>query len=1023
MTSDQPLDRPNQFIFHWEHIFTALFLSGVVAAIASMLASLKPQRYSQLIAGNLAWRLGSKQPDYILLFSFVISFFLIYGGLYALAFYVLKANGAVAERSLRQLLIYSLLPFGILLGGVLVDPNKIVLETALEVVILSLLFVLLTIGFAIALAVKRVQNLSDQDYLNWVGGSLLYLLFASLVGSALTLFVGRVNLDWQLEKSGQVAIVSGIGFALLGWSLAKIWWQWSAKPMVFFSRLRFLLWAVQGFFPLFFFILVPTPWSANDGKYYGQPITLPLLVLLSGLVAATYVDWFLRFKKSVRIPDVASIFSVVSPLGLIALLLFVKSQAIEVNAIPADDYHWGEFLLPWWLFQSFHYIPFWDYEPARGLINYVPGFLANLFFGNSAFFGAAFSWTTGIYANPFLLLPYLSLGFLVVSQTIGTLPAFLAFLLMTSSNGVSEIDTVVTVCLCLWGNLFLKRQWSRWLAIWAVTGIAFLLFAPGQAGLLLLSTSPLAAFALVQAIRKERRSLISLTCGGSFLLGLLLWLTPLGKMLFGALRYAIEQSSINSIAYGIRWASSRDTNPNLSYSLWEVMRTSWILVGLVAGLLLFRAIVDKTWAVRGRYAIFAIPIVLLTVLFIPRAAGRIDPGAFSRLGIASTWSICLLLPISLITALEPHRKALSLMVVAVLGGMLVGLPSPEPLMSRPVQAIDISSVALMDGSQVGFPMMGEHIIIYSSKQLKRLRQIKRVLQAALNPGETYLDLTNHGADYFYLGYPPPIQAGAAYNLPHRNQQLRAVASLDATPPPISLIVADNILHDGGTLALRSHLLYRYVVAHYVPVKIEGLIYGVHPDRLERLQSLLAPLSINEVRVPSVELDLLDQAFLTQNLQRLPRSWGQSFDSLKSELQPVQEISDAAVPVLHSVEKTGKTYRVTGRDPHIDFDVSSLKLNGQDAGILTFDFLSDGQSAAPTLKFYWSSESGGNLSKEAVVRFSAKQGKVIVPLDAAPRWLLAKGIQTIRFEAADPVPLTFSLSHIELFQRSELPKGL
>ncbi len=1021
MTSDQPCDRPNQFIFHWEHIFTALFLSGVVAAIASMIASLKPQRYSQLIAGNLAWRLGSKQPDYVLLFSFVISFFLIYGGLRSLASYVLRANGAVAERSLRQLLIYSLLPFSILLGGVLVDPNKIVLETALEVVILSLLFVLLTIGFAVALAVKRVQNLSNQDYLNGVGGSLLYLLFALLAGSALTLFVGRVNLGWQLDKSGQVAIVSGVGFALLGGLLVKVWGRLSAEPTVFLSRLRFLLWAVQGFFPLFFFILVPTPWSMSDGKYYGQPITLPLIFLLTAMVVVAYIDWFLRFKKSACISDVTSVFSVVSPLCLIALLLFIKSQATEVNAIPADDYHWGEFLLPWWLFQSFHYIPFWDYEPARGLINYVPGFLANLFFGNSAFFGAAFSWTTGIYANPFLLLPYLSLGFLVVSQTIGTLPAFLAFLLMTSSNGVSEIDTVVTVCLCLWGNLFLKRQWSPWLAIWAVTGIAFLLFAPGQAGLLLLSTSPLAAFALVQALRKERRSLISLTCGGSFLLGLLLWLTPLGKMLFGALRYAIEQSSINSIAYGIRWASSHDTNPNLSYSLWEVMRTSWILVGLVAGLLLFRAIVDKTWAVRGRYAVFAIPIVLLTVLFIPRAAGRIDPGVFSRLGIASVWSVCLLLPIVLITALEPHRKALSLMVVAVLGGMLVGLPSSEPLMSRPVRTIEVSSLPLVNGSQVGFPMMGDRVIIYSAKQLKRLRQIKRVLQVALNPGETYLDLTNHGADYFYLGYPPPIQAGAVYNLPHRNQQLRAIANLDAAPPPIALMAAQNIEHDGGTLALRSHLLYRYVVAHYVPVKIEGLIYGVYPDRLARLQSLLTPSSPSDV-MPSAALNLLDQAFLTQNLLRLPRSWGQSFDTLKSELQLVQQISDA-IPVLTSVERTGTTYRVTGRDPHIDFDVSSLKLNGRDAGILAFDFLSDSQSAASTLEFYWSSESGGNLSEKTVIRFSAKQGKVIVPLDAAPRWLLAKGIKTIRFDVADPAPSAFSLSHIELFQRSELPKGL
>ena len=1022
MTSDQPLDRANRFIFHWEHIFAALFLSGVTAATASVFSSLKPQRYSQLVAGSLAWSLGSKQPDYVLLFGFIISFFLIYWALYALASYVLKTNGAAAEGSLRQLLIYALLPFGILLGGVLVSPDQIASQAAAEILILSLLFVLFAIGFAIALAVKRVQNLSTQDYLNWVGGSLLYLLFALLAGSALTLFVGRVNLNWQLEESRQVTIVSGVGLVLLSWPLAKIWRQLSATPTVFLLRLRFLLWAVQGFLPLFFFILIPTPWSANGGKYQGQPITSALLVLVSGLVVVTYVDWFVRFKKFVHTPNAASIFSVVSPLGLIAILLFIKSQAIEASAMPTDDYHWGEFLLPWWLFQSFHYIPFWDYEPARGLINYVPGFLASLFFGTSSAFSGAFSGLTGISAYPLLLLPYLGLGFLVVSKTIGTLPAFLSFLLMTSSNGVSEIDVMVTACLCLWGNFFLNRQWSRWLAVWAVTGLALLLFAPGQAGLLLLATSPLGAFALFQAIRKEQRSLIFLACGGSFLLGLLLWLTPLGKMLFGALRYAIEQSSINSIAYGIAWGQSRDTNPVLSYSLWEIMRTSWILVGLVAGLLLFRTIVDKTWAVRGRYAVFAIPIVLLTVLFIPRAAGRIGPGTLSRLGIASTWSICLLLPIVLIIALEPHRKAFSLMVVAVLGGMLVGLPSTEPLMNKPSQVIYVSPQTLVNETQVSFLNLGESITTYP-KQLARLNRIKRVLQAVLNPGETYLDLTNHGADYFYLGYPPPIQAGAVYNLPHQNQQRRAIARLDAAPPPIALLEANNILHDGGTLALRAHLLYRYVVAHYVPVKIDGLIYGVHPDRLERLQPLLTVPASQVGKVPAVQLALLDQAFLTRDLKNLPQSWGQSIDVLKSELQPVQQVSDQKISAMHSVEKAGQTYRITGSDPAVTFDISSLNLSGQDAGILTFDFGSDGQSTAP-LAFSWSSESAEKVSEEPIVRFSAKQGKVAIPLDAAPRWLLAKGIQTIRFDVADLASgSTFSLSHIELFQRTAVPRGL
>ena len=276
-----------------------------------------------------------------------------------------------------------------------------------------------------------------------------------------------------------------------------------------------------------------------------------------------------------------------------------------------------------------------------------------------------------------------------------------------------------------------------------------------------------------------------------------------------------------------------------------------------------------------------------------------------------------------------------------------------------------------------------------------------------------------------MGYPPPIQAGAFHNLPHRNQQLRAIKNLESALPPIALLAADNILHDGGLLPLRAHLLYRYVVAHYVPVKIEGLIYGVHPDRLERLRPLLTTLPKSQVgKVLTVQLALLDQAFLLQDLQKLPRSWGQSIDSLTSELKPVQQISDGAVPVMHSVEKVGKTYRITGRDPHIDFDVSGLNLNGQDAGILTFDFSSNRRSTPPNLEVYWSSKSGGNLSEETVTRFSAVQGKIIVPLDAAPRWLLAEGIKTIRFDVADPAPRsTFSLSHIELFQRTEMPKGL
>ncbi|MBD2019958.1 hypothetical protein H6F43_07120 [Leptolyngbya sp. FACHB-36] len=865
------------------------------------------------------------------------------------------------------------------------------------------------------------MNISSAPlYLEIVGGSLLYVLFALLVGSALTLAAGRINLAWKLNDSDQITIVALTGAILLCLPLARIWWKLTANISEFCSNLRFLLWAIQGVFPLFFFILMPTPWSTKDGAFYGYPVTLPLLLLLSSFVSITYVQWFRCFKvlSNKVTGGENALFAVVSPLCMLALLLFVKAQPVGASTIPLDDYHWGEFLLPWWLSQTFHFVPFWDYEPARGLINYVPGFLATLFLDGTA----ASHWATGTPANPLLLLPYLTLSYLVISRPIGALPAFLALLLMPTGNGFSEIDTILAVCLCFLSSYFLKQQWVKWLVAWSTIGLVLLLFSPGQAGLLLLSTVPLAAFALFRAVRTDRWTLIRVGLGGGLLLIVLLLLTPIGKMLFGAVRYAIEQSSINSIAYGTPWADSWGTNPVLSYSLWEALRTAWIGVGLFAGLLLLRAVVDRAWTERQRVIVFTLPIVLLTILFIPRAAGRIDPASLSRLGNASIWAICLLLPIVLITAFGQRAQARSLLIVALLGGAIVGLPSAEALISKPIRTIDVSSLAFVNAVELGFPAMGPQVTI-DPAQLKRLQTIRQVLDTALDPGETYLDLTNRNAQYFYLGRPLPIQAGAFYNLPHRNQQIRAIQKLETAPPPVVLVAAEAILHDGAALPLRAHLLYRYVTDRYVPIAVGEQVYLVRPDRVERLNSRLSgatkPVTVGAT--PADRLRLLDQAFRTKDLKKLPRSWGQSFESLRSELHPVATIDGAVNPVMHSVEKTGETsYRITGSDPYLIFDITNLSLNGDRAGVLAFDFSCQPQRAVPTLEVYWSSQSIGGPDEEAVVRFSARRGKVLVPLDAAPRWLLAKGIQTLRIDIADPAPCsTFSLSQISFFQRSNL----
>jgi hypothetical protein len=244
-----------------------------------------------------------------------------------------------------------------------------------------------------------------------------------------------------------------------------------------------------------------------------------------------------------------------------------------------------------------------------------------------------------------------------------------------------------------------------------------------------------------------------------------------------------------------------------------------------------------------------------------------------------------------------------------------------------------------------------------------------------------------------------------------------------------LASADNALIDGGTVALRAHLLYRYVAKQYLPVKVENVIYLVRPDRLERLKAYFASVAgsipqIGTKDAQDIRLKLLDEAFRVDDLKKIPRAWGLSFESLQSELQLVKSLDGTIPTTLRAVEPLSPNrYRVTGNAPQITFNLETLNLNGRDAGILAFDFVGKRSRKAVTFNVHWESRSQSTPDADSVVRFSAKSSKVLVPLDAAPRWLLAEGIKTLRLELAQPVPVsTFSITNVALFQRSEIQES-
>jgi hypothetical protein len=126
----------------------------------------------------------------------------------------------------------------------------------------------------------------------------------------------------------------------------------------------------------------------------------------------------------------------------------------------------------------------------------------------------------------------------------------------------------------------------------------------------------------------------------------------------------------------------------------------------------------------------------------------------------------------------------------------------------------------------------------------------------------------------------------------------------------------------------------------------------------------------------------------------------------------------AVATSSGVRQRGDgRYEVTGGDPSVTYEAAQEPLDGRDAGLLGFDFKCQAGAEPAVLTVAWATRSRP-AGEATTVRFDGADGRLIVPLDAAPRWLLAEDIAQIRIGLANPAACTaFELDHVALFQRA------
>ena len=994
----------------WSIWVASAVIGGALAAIIHQAFLHTPDRYPDFIVGVTAIAGSGKIEDYAPLVGF---------GLGAAGFFLLLASlcGALLQRvsasaieDVHRLFIIAVLPTIAWLGSLLLSTG-----THFELLKCSVFLVVAsTLGIILFLA--RAGSWWDDRARTHLGpilegvmlvpaGTMLSTLAVAMVGNRLAILFGP---PWFRNASTlihwEMATIASMSIAVLV-TVAR--GRTSAEAI---GGLRKLLIFVQFFLPGLFLVVLPLPVDFGIHRFYGTPIEPATWAVLAALTLLTWVD----LRRLARQSDMdGAPKNVVSALSLVAILIFFREPTpAGLPTLPPDDYHWGELLVPWWSWSKHGLLPLWDFTPPRGLINYAEG-LFGFLFSNETLVGIEA-------AAPFHTAALILIAFFSLALIVGRWSAFLVLTVASLRLVDSEIDVLMTAALCALGYAGTRLTHTGWLATWIMISVIAVLVAAGQGGLLVLATAPAGACSLYQAWRYERRRLIRIAGVLAIVsIGLALG-SPLGLMIAGAVRYGAEQSAVNSVANAVPWALGIAAGyPGINPWLFQIIRFSWIGVGAGAIVVTAWALVASSCPHRRQLMFFGSAFALLCLLFVVRAAGRIDLGYMSRPGLASVWAVAFMVPILSVLLLRGTRQLTALVVttlaVTSFGPEFNNVATFDAGWSFPLTSHSQSPPAAMtDGPALGMQNLG--VVVADEAHVKRLVTIKRQLDMLIEPTETYVDVTNRNAQYFYFDRPPPFEVSAFYNLITSEQQLRAVLAAERRQIPVALTGADNLLMDGLPASIRAPLLYRYLLLNFVPITLDGYDFMLRPTRLSRVGLPLAkPDAPNETG-----LRILDRDFRLPSLAMIPVSWGRSHATLTQRMREVARI-DTSNPIgMNAVEPIGAgTFQIFGTNPWVSFDLAAAHIRGRDAGLLRFDFACLGARATPTIEIYWA-ESGSNPDESKVIRFPATNGTLIVPLDAAPRWLLSQDLGILRFGVADPTPCTaYAIRNVILEQRMDV----
>lgn len=935
-------------------LLAGLVLGGAAAIAAVAVAGpVPPAHHPSFVAGEMSLLGLGKALET----RFVWTLLLVAG----VAFAGLETLRHRVHGDLHRVLWPALLPAVYWLATRVLAPPATTAET-----VGGSLWLFVSAGLIVLVALIAV--LARQVGTTWVRDArwaLLVPVLGTVSGIAVLSGLGRLDLD-------AFAVLSGMSTWHLAWFPALL----TALCLYCFTlpeaaRTRWLtrltLVAQIGLAAGFLCLLLPP--ADVDGTLLRQGgLTGPALPILLALLCAAAGFAILRTPGIRDAPTLAP-WAVAG--ALIAVKLGDGGAIAYAMDNPLDLYHHGEWLIPWDQFWRHGVVPYVDSSPSHGLINLVVGGVAALV-GDGTM--------VGLQQGQLLVRgACLTVAALVLGRLLGGPAALLALVLLPFSGRTPVLLLVASAF-----GWFITRTGTRHPVAWLCAALAACVLlvglAPGQGAIASIALTPVVVLMLWRAWQDQRRSLYGAIAVVLILLALVavfgLFGHGPGPVLWAQIRFILENRALYEAVHGLPWTASFDRDMPLGPVAWEVLRALWIAIA--AGLLGALILAATRREVRGPWIFMAVAVLIYLLGTIGHTLGRIDLGGPSRTGAQTVFALAILLPMVVAVFSPRHLLAalwLALVPIGLLSPSFGAVLDPRAL-THLHQSRDREDPARrwIDGATEGIPALGTGLM--SPSLIVLVKPVHDLVDRVLSEDETYLDLTERNANYFYLRRAVPVESGAVATMATQGMQRRSIAHLRDDPPPLVLVDAGYTSSQPFPPPLRTPLLYRHLMTELAAGR-----YAVWGDG--NLTALITP-----DRAPSPPLSRaegiarLDRIWGRPKLERLPTAWGASADTIADDLVPLPATLTRSPGPVGS-----QTVEVTLEEPGaIDF--------------LGLTLTCMGETASATLT--WTAG-----AKTPSFTFSPSSGLALLPLDIWPSQALAPATNTGRFDLVLPVGCSVS----------------